>query len=379
MIWFSDERLAALARHAAEKKHELPDDMGFGPRGLLSHRRPRREANATLLLMNRPDDEHTPPAGIPITPIAEEGDGIAEQGDGIAMDDDGDGRQDFRRLRARGSRGLGWLPDLPDIRDYTFEHPKIQASPLMKATSAPLKTAPTKIDVRGFFSPVEDQLTLGSCTIQAYVALLEYFERRALGRHVDASRLFGYKITRKLMGVTGDTGAHLRTTMQAAALIGLPPEKHYPYVIKNFDLEPDPFIYQLAQNWQATSYFRLDPAGSTGAQALANVKARLAAGQPSMFGFTVYSSMPYQTTTGVIPYPKAGDRVDGGHAVVAVGYDDAFSIDGTKGAVMIRNSWGTRWGVKGYGWMSYRWFVDRLAVDIWSLARSEYVDLVPFA
>ena len=307
-------------------------------------------------------------------------DAIAEADDGIAELDDVGG--DFRRLRTRRGRGLGWLPDLPDIRDFTISSPEVQASPLMKATaSAPLKAVPPKVDLRSFFSPVEDQGALGSCTAQAYVALLEYFERRALRRHVDASRLFLYKVTRKLMGVTGDTGAHLRTTMQAAALFGLPPEHQYPYVVSKFDLDPDAYVYSLAQNWQATSYFRLDPAGTTGVQALANIKARLSQGQPSMFGFTVYSSMPYTTSSGIVPYPKPGDRVDGGHAVVAVGYDDAanMGVGVPPGAVMIRNSWGTRWGVRGYGWLPYRWFTDRLAIDIWSLARSEYVDLTPFA
>ena len=325
--------------------------------------------------VSAPDD--TPPEGVS---IAEQDDGIARPDDGIAREPDpAPSRRDFRSLRVRRGRGLGWIPDLPDIRDYTLTTPQVQSSPLIRSTTAPFKTAPARVDHRFFFSPVEDQGALGSCTAQAYLGLLEYFERRALGRHVDGSRLFLYKVTRKLMGMTGDTGAYLRSTMQAAALLGVPPESQYPYDVSKFDLEPAAYIYGLAQNWQAVLYYRLDPAGSTGAQALANLKARLAQGLPAMFGFTVYSSMPYTTTTGIIPYPKSGDRVDGGHAVVAAGYDDAMVIDGVAGAVLIRNSWGTRWGQGGYGWMPYRWFTDRLSIDIWSLARSEYVDLAPFA
>ena len=59
-------------------------------------------------------------------------------------------------------------------------------------------------------SPIEDQKTIGSCTAHAAVGIVEYFQRRAFGTHLDGSRLFVYKMTRNLMGVTGDTGAWLR-------------------------------------------------------------------------------------------------------------------------------------------------------------------------
>ena len=284
---------------------------------------------------------------------------------------------DLRSLRSHGIRGLGWTPDFPDIRDYTLETPTVAA--VLGPTSVPLKVAPPQVDLEAGFSPVEDQQSIGSCTAQAGVGLLEYYERVTLGRHVDASRLFLYKVTRKLLGWTGDTGAYLRTTMKAMALFGVPPEEHYPYIISRYDAEPDPFVYALAQNWQASQYYRLDPAGTTGPQALANLKSRLALRQPAKFGFTVYSSMPQVTTTGVIPYPRPGDRVVGGHAVIAMGYDDAKVIDGVPGAIKIRNSWGVNWGQRGYGWIPYSYFTTRLAQDIWSLVRSEYIDLAPFA
>ena len=287
------------------------------------------------------------------------------------------GDTDLRSLRSHGVRGLGWTPDFPDIRDYTLETPTVAA--VLGPTSVPLKVAPPQVDLEAGFSPVEDQQSIGSCCAQAGVGLLEYYERVTLGRHVDASRLFLYKVTRKLLGWTGDTGAYLRTTMKAMALFGVPPEEHYPYVISRYDAEPDSFVYALAQNWQASQYYRLDPAGTTGPQALANLKARLALRQPAKFGFTVYSSMPQVTATGVIPYPRPGDRVVGGHAVIAMGYDDSKVIDGVPGAIKIRNSWGVNWGQRGYGFLPYSYFTTRLAQDIWSLVRSEYIDLAPFA
>ena len=101
--------------------------------------------------------------------------------------------------------------------------------------TAPAPTLPTSVDLRPWCSPIENQLTLGSCTAHAGVGLVEYFERRAFGKHIDASRLFLYKVTRNLLQWTGDTGAFLRTTMYAMTLFGTPPEEYYKYIIADFD------------------------------------------------------------------------------------------------------------------------------------------------
>src|SRR5574337_447827 len=123
-------------------------------------------------------------------------------------------------------RGMGWLPDYSDFRDHTVErdelpqrlkelgqHDSVKAMLKKVGVAAPPKALPTSIDLRAWCSQIEDQGDLGSCTANAGVGVVEYFERRAFGRHIDASRLFLYKATRNLMRVTGDTGAFLRTTM----------------------------------------------------------------------------------------------------------------------------------------------------------------------
>jgi C1A family cysteine protease len=299
-------------------------------------------------------------------------------------------------------RGLGWLPDVPKPSDYTEEHPEIaslleetqlavrvkQSSPsgAKKAGSggAPAAAVPGQVDLRNWFSPIEDQGSLGSCTANAGVGLLEYFQRKSFGTFLDASRLFVYKAERDLLGWTGDTGAYLRTAMEALVLFGAPPERYWPYDGRpaasnsRYDVEPPPFCYAFGENYQAVKYFRLDPSGITPAQVLANIKAYLAAGFPSMFGFPVYSEYDNPLPGGLVAYPAPTSHYRGGHANVAAGYDDNIAIGADRGALLIRNSWGTTWGTAGYGWMSYRYVTEGLALDWWSLVSARWVNTGQF-
>lgn len=282
--------------------------------------------------------------------------------------------------------GMGWLPDYPDFRDYTVEEEAVKSMLSEAGADMPAQAKlPSSVDLRPWFSPIEDQGSIGSCTANAGVGMLEYFERRAHGKHIDGSRLFLYKVTRGLLHWTGDTGAFLRTTMGAMVLFGIPPEEYWPYVTEDYEKEPTGFCYAFAQNYQAISYYRLDPPGTPAAKLLSQIKTNLAAGLPSMFGFTVYSSISQADKTGKIPFPTKGEKIVGGHAVVAVGYDDSIKIKSTvsgatetTGALMIRNSWGTGWGMDGYGWLPYEFVNKGLATDWWSLIKQEWVDTGAF-
>ena len=294
--------------------------------------------------------------------------------------------------------GMGWLPDYPDFRDYTIEREEVSPRLLRLGQEKSVKTMlaevgvaepatvsiPTSMDLRGWCPPIENQAALGSCTANAGVGLVEYYERRAFGRHIDASRLFLYKATRNLLHWTGDTGAFLRTTMAAMVLFGVSPEEYWRYVIADFDKEPSSFCYAFAQDYQALQYFRLDPPATPKDVLLKRIKYFLAAGLPSMFGFTVFSSIRQAREDGEIPYPCRGERILGGHAVVAVGFNDEVKIENTTcgvkttGALLIRNSWGTGWGDKGYGWLPYEYVLRGLAIDWWSLLKQEWVDTKEF-
>ncbi len=272
-------------------------------------------------------------------------------------------------LRRRMDFTLGWLPDVPDYRDHT-SHSK-QVKNLFNAQT-PLCTGPLpdRVDLRKFCSPIEDQRDLGSCTAQAVAGLVEYFENRAKGEFLDASRLFLYKVTRRLYGFEGDSGAYIRGTIRALRIFGACPEDFWPYDTKRFDEEPTPFCYAFGQSYKAVEYYRLwdpDPA-----QLLKQLRGSLANELPFAFGFSVYSSIwdPEVQKTGDVPVPTDGDRLEGGHAIMAVGYDD------NSKRLLIRNSWGTTWGDHGYGTLPYEYVEKGMADDFWVLVTAEYVSMM---
>jgi C1A family cysteine protease len=248
----------------------------------------------------------------------------------------------------RRSARYGWIPDLPDHRDHLFA-----------ATPEMLGNLPPAVDLRAACPAVYDQGDLGSCTANAIAGAIQFEQiKQALATTFEPSRLFIYYNERAIEGtVDSDSGAMIRDGIKSVAAQGAPPETDWPYDVAQFAVQPPPSAYADAAAHKLLQYQRVWPR-------LNQFKSCLAAGFPFVFGFTVYESFESDTVTatGVVPMPSALESALGGHAVMAVGYDDSQT------RLIVRNSWGSGWGQAGYFTMPYAYVLDSdLASDFWTL------------
>jgi C1A family cysteine protease len=177
-------------------------------------------------------------------------------------------------------------------------------------------------------------------------------------------------MARLLQHGSGNCAVSLREACKALVRFGLPPEEHWPYGVERLDETPSPFLFSFAGEYAHLLYVRLDRGPAAQGQTLASVQAFLAAGFPVSFGFTVFNSLSREA---LIPFPTCYDAVRGGQVVVAVGYDNGLRIRSERGALLIRNSWGTDWGEEGYGWLPYRYVEQQMAADFWTFLRPDWL------
>lgn len=257
------------------------------------------------------------------------------------------------QLRRQNIAWYGWIPDLPDARDHMYAAP-----PHIVAKMAP------RVDLRRKCPKVYDQGQLGSCTGNAIAAAIQFErikQKLKSATTLTPSRLFIYYNERVIeRTVSQDNGTQIRDGIKTVAGRGVCFESgpsSWPYDIKKFAEQPPKPSYDVALQNQIVSYSRLVPT-------LNQLKGCLASGYPFVFGFTVYEAFESDEVakTGVLSMPKSNERTLGGHAVMAVGYDD-------KGQnFIVGNSWGAEWGLKGYFLMPYVYLTNsNLADDFWTI------------
>jgi C1A family cysteine protease len=326
-------------------------------------------------------------------------------------------RQDIHGIAHKVHLG-GWNRQSTDVRDEPYR---------LKLPHGFLAAAPTAIDLRSGCSPVEDQGDLGSCTANMFAGMIEYNEIKGgftklsgfklpaaanasvavsniqvsptgvitftttvtpptpvpipvptptptpTKKLIQVSRLFEYYATRKIEGtVSEDSGATIRDTIKAGAQYGVADEAAWPYNIAQFAVNPPASIWTAAAGHKIVSYHSITDGDIT------TMKAAIAAGSPVGYGFQVYDYFLSQAmaTKGFLPLPTSSESLQGGHAQVLVGYDDNMvnPFDSTdKGAFLVRNSWGSAWGLQGYYYVTYKYIKNTsLCSDFWVVITEPY-------
>lgn len=259
--------------------------------------------------------------------------------------------------------GWGYRPDIPDIRDFP-------ARSVLRLRAA--GDRPSTIDLRMNMPEVFDQGRIGSCVSQSVAALVWHARSQVEGRVAVPSRPFIYYASRVREGtVPIDNGQYIRTAMKVLSHEGAAPEYMWGHELDENDLpdsswlfpkssrwirKPTKRVYTEAERWQTLVYYRVN--------SVDDMLNCLADGFPFTFGFAVYRS--FYGSDGrpqvVTPMPHSTEKMLGGHAVVAVGYDD------NRRMFLCRNSWGTDVQDKGHYWMPYSYLGNaNLASDVWTI------------
>jgi len=243
---------------------------------------------------------------------------------------------------------FGWLRDLPDQRDKLY---KVEFRKEIRKQ----KKLPVKVDLTNKMPPVYSQAPLGSCTAQAIAGAIQYLQPTFM-----PSRLFIYYNERVMIGtVNEDSGAHIRDGIKTIVRDGVCRERYWKYFPEKLKIKPPEWCYTIAEYDQITEYYRITN--------LQEMKSSLARGYPVIFGFAVYEGINNKKVikTGELNMPKPNERMMGGHAVLAVGYDDK------RKRLIVRNSWGDTWGKKGYFTMPYDYVTGGLSSDFWVVCKKE--------
>jgi len=236
---------------------------------------------------------------------------------------------------------LGCKKDPKDLRDIPM------------GLVLPAVPIPKSFDYTATMTPARDQGDEGTCVAFAsVVGVKEYFDSKEYKKLVELSPRFVYNLCKKFDGAPTEEGTYPRIAMKVLLNYGVCPEILWPYKPHQKD-SPKKNADTKAKTYRIRAYARL--------KSLVEMKRSIIVNGPFMAGVEVYESWfdKQAQKTGVIPMPKPGEELAGGHAICIVGFDDA------KQLFKFKNSWSVKWADNGYGYLPYK-YISKYCSDAWS-------------
>ncbi|HWP97620.1 MAG TPA: C1 family peptidase [Syntrophomonadaceae bacterium] len=239
---------------------------------------------------------------------------------------------------------LWCLPSGEDPRDFKY----------LRLIGGAVNQEPTPIDYRSALPPAFDQGQRGSCVACASTWTLKAYEEIKQGDYPTEglSAAFLYSMCKEMDGMYGQEGTTPRAAMQVLQKYGICGEELMPYSTLT-DL-PAPHLPAVPDNaveaaaaFRIKSYAQLCGYGDQDrSQVISAMRQALKQEGPFIMALIVCENFePDQD--GKLPVPAGSIR--GGHAVGIVGDMPE------QGALIMRNSWGTEWGMDGYALLPYEW------------------------
>lgn len=242
----------------------------------------------------------------------------------------------------------GWIKQEVDNRDYiSVRHTLMSAAPLPTEFKLPITL------------PIMDQKSIGSCVANSgCLCYLYEAKQKSLKSRMNPSRLFLYYNARAMRGwELEDSGAIIRDAFKSLNKEGVCTESLWKYDIRKFAKKPPKSAYKNGLTHTTVRYAAVP-------QTIDALKRTLISGACVSFGFDVYESFisgNWANTTGIMPLPKSGEGIIGGHAVTLYAYSDLTQT------FTIQNSWGTDWGKGGYFQMPYSFITSDACSDFWCI------------
>ena len=223
------------------------------------------------------------------------------------------------------------------------QHPFYHTMGLFLKTQVPL---PASTDLRQLMPPVYDQGKEGSCTGNGTAAAIHYGLLNSLNiKDFMPSRAFLYYNGRAFEGNAGsDSGCVISDVVDEAGKLGFCPENDRgnaepfcPYVVGDMSKPADACFQDALKHHVGYALH------------VTNVAYHLQhclgiSRYPIVFGFSVPDTFMQDamSKTGQMTLTDwQSQNVVGGHCVIIVGYDG-------QGNYIVRNSWGSDWGMQGY-------------------------------
>jgi hypothetical protein len=231
------------------------------------------------------------------------------------------------------------------------KHKKAEIPRLKRGPTFPEPTL-RQIDHTPFMGPVRDQGNEGSIVGFAVAAALEYQIYSALAERVMISPRYLYYFA-KLEGNLdphSDTGAWIKDAVKVLKRSGAVVEEVWPYKPGDLKAKP-PKKIETGKKYKITKSFQLTTVDE--------MKSALQSRGPIVVGITLHESIYTASKTGIVPAPATSEKEIGMIAVCLVGYDDH------KKLFKFKHAWGTKWGEKGYGYLSYE-YIKKFSADSWS-------------